>query len=345
MFFFESHDSQISETRITKLLNKVDIYLPEFTSWEKTHLRLLEISSRGYLTKEDFQFFKDNNLTIEDNFKPNEKLNKESLEKLVNNIKPEINGKFWLLQIAKRLLGKNKIIGLIDVPRDSNLYTLTEKAITSLYKFRYSLIKKNYSFEQALEKYNKILKDFAITCLQKRDEFMLKNLPRVIRELIENNPSLQIKAKNKKPINILIVLGASHTWIWHNLNKAGFKTKAEFEAFPVVHDFEHEIIRRYRFGKKVSQELLAKTLLATMFKFEFLKTRAFDTLMYKTYFHITPHIRRIINALTIDDLKKIYERHRAFYKDPRQAKETPLEIWSEFIAKNKNSPKQFTENN
>lgn len=94
-----------------------------------------------------------------------------------------------------------------------------------------------------------------------REEFMLSQIVPQIKEVLEENTTL----KEKPQLHILLLLGSTHTGIYHRLKERGITTTHKFSTQPVIYSHEDEAIRSLRFKKEMDDTLVARALLEIVF--------------------------------------------------------------------------------
>ncbi len=346
LIFFETHHSKRSVEQLPELIKEADIYIPEEPGWTQEYLHILQGISRGYFTEKDMEIFEKTGCEIVKYFKANEKIRKKDITKLMK-IKPfktyTKRMKFYWSTILENLLGSGKIISFIDIPYESDIYARDSEIYKDLIEISYGFYPptEDLKFEDLLDKLNNVAKEISEIIVSKREEIMLSNIPKTISEIIQNNPHLEEKAK-KDGIKVLIVLGAAHTAVLHYLKREGiklenfeFSVESKFEKIPFVYPFFEKIVIRYRFGKEVSRELLAKALAEIMFFRQFERSRFFSLISSESMSDLAAYIRDIINPATFDDIKQLYEEIKNIYKkhhkNPKKAKKLASKVWLESI--------------
>jgi hypothetical protein len=93
--------------------------------------------------------------------------------------------------------------------------------------------------------------------LDKRDEFIIEQLPLKLKRVLGENPSL----KEKEQLNVFISIGVLHTRLYHALKQELPRTTRDFPEKPFVFDYDDEAGRNILFGKEVDEELARATIL------------------------------------------------------------------------------------
>jgi hypothetical protein len=115
--------------------------------------------------------------------------------------------------LLRALKGTNKPVRLIDLPADHPDAAI----LKNLYHGDPDMTKEDIEITKA-------------TLQDKREEYMIEQLPQTLLDFIEERPGLiQEKLENKEPINTLLFLGARHTRIYDAIKQANPHSKA-FDA-------------------------------------------------------------------------------------------------------------------
>lgn len=162
---------------------------------------------------------------------------------------------FWLHQM-EAIYNTNKQIVFVDTPRGYNFLNKEPRPLSLSSDFPKALtnmrtyIKKNADFQK------------------EREDYMLSQLKPKLRALISDNPVL----REKPVLKVLMLLGAFHTRLFHELKKVE-DVKEGFSSQPFTYDFITEGVRRETFNKNISNELVAKMLLSAVFAILYLDLR------------------------------------------------------------------------
>ncbi len=354
-FFLESHYSRASRKQ-SELLKEAPIYIPEIFAWTFTHLCIYQAISRGHFTKEDIKLLKEENYLPEDlikQFQPGKKLNKEDLEKIADwfakrgaNLKPYQYVFEYYLTIFETLLETNKKIKIADIPAGSEI----EK------KYRENLVKQSPSLKEAIYSSQEITFESILEILkewlrknfeilqQDRDRVFVINIPKIISQLLEEDPDLQKKAK-KEGIKVLVSLGSMHSRVGEILKDIGFNVEIHHEATPFHIGFQHEVIKKWMSKEEVKEDLLAKALVEKMFEIMIHEidpgsewSERFLRLYYEAYSKFAEEIRNLFSKVEIDKVKDLFNKIKNVYKsnhDDETLKEALRKVWDEFIEQQK----------
>lgn len=131
-----------------------------------------------------------------------------------------------------------------------------------------------------------------------REVLILSNLKDAVIQAAEKIPDL----KSKDELNILLTLGSSHTWIYQILEKHGFSVHRDFSTNPMIFGFEAEAIRNIRYGKALSNELVANMVFSNLIE-QYLPNGMNPE---DSFDKITPFIRRGSSAFSIGEKTALY---------------------------------------
>ena len=372
----ETHASKFSLEKFKELIKNADILLLEFTGWSKEHLTVLQAISRGFFSQTDLEALK---TIIERKFiklyiEPALKFVREKAPKHENWVKnytedwtklqTKYGGKIiqpgekltnedlkvlfrfyplgfppGAINILPFLLNTNIRVSAIDISHDDPEYFHLQEIDENLEKINLELITKK-SFVEILKIYKEEIEKFAKSA-KERDIIMVKNIAKILSDLIENDAKLREKAEKEK-LNVLIRLGGGHAPVFYALqhvfkNKENYSAKAIFETWPFVYGFEDKLTKRYYYDLEANEELIAKALMVKLFENEFLKTNFAKVIIEKeTNLHEwNKSINEKLQPTSLEDLKSLYEELKNFYirKNKEGLKGSPLEIWPEFFKK------------
>lgn len=79
----------------------------------------------------------------------------------------------------------------------------------------------------------------------RRDEYMLRQLPQVVKTFLHDNPTVA----TKEQVHVLLFLGGIHTRIYHALQEASPDSTRVFSKKPFIYEPENVAIRKILFGK------------------------------------------------------------------------------------------------
>ena len=144
--------------------------------------------------------------------------------------------------------------------------------------------------------------------LEAQREAMIKiNLKSKINEFLKDNP----KYKEKEELNVLVKLGAYHTRIYQEMLTEGQSVSREFSAMPFSLPYLMEAQRRIVFGKDLSDEIVAKSIIATDLIIYLMRLTNDSSSAYAA-------LRRILDKFTLEDIKEISEKCGQAAKDRKQ---------------------------
>ena len=275
--FHGAHGSVQDARAIEPVFRQCDIIIPEGLGWTPKHLTVANAISVGELIP-----------TTEAVGQLGIDLSKEGYER----------------QLLKMVYGSHKPIAYIDYPAEDEEEVGNQRSVgrfIGMIPLWWVLSK---SFEYKIESIKLNLEDFAQSD-KKREDYMISMLQPIIRRTIANNPSLSQKAQQEGQLNTLLILGAAHTAVSHSLERQGFKVSREFSQKPFVYPYFVEGIRRYRFDKKVDNDLAARifieVVIASLFRKEL--QNAFSESIQDGKF-----TRGIVSRLSYQDIKTMSDQ-------------------------------------
>jgi len=207
-------------------------------------------------------------------------------------------------RLLRALHDTKKEILLVDVPSDHEL----SGKLDGLTKAEKITLEK--SFSETLSQIRQAGKDWA-NFLVARDNFISKNLKKAL-PVIQNMP----KFKNEKEINVLVMIGASHTRLFEWAQTNAEMSSQEFAQKPFVYSFWHEAIRRY-WMQKDNQYFPTKNVPESDDRL--IASAAFQLLIENLYARelrnvssmtvVMNHIlRRIIGNFSFEEIKETFEK-------------------------------------
>ena len=223
--FYTPHATAEDAAKMRERFNAADVYIPELAAWRKEFIIMFRSLSSGKLNPEEF-------------------LSRVS-----------ISDKGWESGVDEMLYNSKKPVTFIDLPYSRRLFRNIEK----FESFESVVIKSTSNFGSLLDSLRNRLREFA-EFQKERENYMLTQFPIKMRELLEIYPQL----KEKKQIKVLLSLGFYHTSVYNNIKKQGGEINREFSTMPYVYGFGSEAMRRYGFGKDVSDELAANMFLENL---------------------------------------------------------------------------------
>lgn len=262
--FFSEHFRKEDAAGLAEKLATVDIYIPEIAGWDEKLGKRLNDVSWGRMTPEELWAYGD-----------------------------YMSNAFQDAEV-RALFGKKVLVHCIDISlSDSPIETLTE-VLEDLYSFDYA-----DTFETALKKKKAAIKRFA-DVQKERERHMAENLV-ILIDRISHRQIPELSARNQ--VRILFHLGSVHTYIYHRVREEDPKTKKYFKTNPHIYNYEQEAVRRYIFGKEVSDDLVAKVMLEHIFS-------QTGKLSYATQKGNAANERATIGKLSIEQIKELYEEKR-----------------------------------
>ncbi len=223
--FFSPHGSAKDLKGFEELLQSADIYIPENASWTAERLKVFQDVANGKIHPDTLQFPK----TGMEGFA------KKQMELLYNS---------------------RKVITFADVPRGHEL----DEQIRNQKRFNPAFVMKQIqSFPTLLMILQGQEREYQ-DVENKREQFILRQIPKAVRSAFKNSPEL----KQKQKLEVLLSLGAMHTPIFQVLKGKHPETTRRFNRIPFVYDYAEEVRRRIKFNKPIDQLLMAKMALEHM---------------------------------------------------------------------------------
>lgn len=193
--------------------------------------------------------------------------------------------------IHKMIYNTKKPILLADIPRSDELKALFELD-NEIFEHGLGLFEQG-KFQRSIKKLRLFVKRDAMHQLQ-REEKIKQNVKNELNSFLSTHP----KYLNKKQINVLLSPGGLHTKFYHDLKKHGTNISREFSESPFTPPSITEATRRSMFGKKITDELLAKSIMEDLL-YPYLKESSNNSAK------IVQAIRKISKRLTLKDIKQI----------------------------------------
>lgn len=224
-FHFGPHATEDDARALRPQLEKCDIFIPEMYGWSQR-------------TK---QIYNDVSLGKTDLF--------DAVEQVGGNY-PQ-----YKLNVFEELHGTNKAVAFADIP-SGHPSLEEEKKLDDQEEIV------NTDFVTATKKKMETAKAKA-AFISQREGYMVDNLPKIVAEILANNPELAAKSN----VNVFLQLGSTHTRVSHFLQKEGYVIGVR--EFPEKEysfgGYGHELTRRILFNKPVSEELLARSVIEDLF--------------------------------------------------------------------------------
>lgn len=243
---YASHGSAEDVAGTEDHFKNSDIYIPEVFGWDESYLHIYRSLSEGEISPEQVLVGPAENGRF---------LKQEEAEKVLEKALAESDPmkRMELEQFQSRLdmlYESHKSIIFIDLPDGHPLQKLTNTE-------EYTTLEFNKNFGSVLEKISKELQEDA-RLNKLREEYMAEQLEPNLKFAIEH---YYPKLKDQETIKVLITLGAFHTGLIHLLKEKSVEAKMHLSNSPFIFEYINEATRRYRMGKEVDQELLAKVFL------------------------------------------------------------------------------------
>ena len=276
-FLLSTHGSGREIRKFEKLLEKADVYAPEFVG--------LDAEDRIEIRK-----LSDNKVTLEEFLdKFTSKYEKYGAKKIFGA------GRFFY-EMVRSLAGSKKPLMFIDMPKES-IESLADirKLNDAAKQFE------GGKFEQSLINLRKILQDLVNKNVIGRERFIVENLKENAGELFATYPELILK----KRLQILITFGSIHTTLYHDIKRTFPKADVsrEFNFMPYIYATVHEAARKLMFGKPLEEETLARAILGLI-----LIIRILQKLQPNDSEAVALAERKIVSKLTIAEIKTISQR-------------------------------------
>lgn len=276
-FLFSTHGSEREARKFKKLLERADVYAPEFVGLDAED-------------KVEIRKLSDSKISLEEFL---EKFTKKHEERGAKKIFS--TGRFFY-EIFKSIAGSKKPLMLIDIPNES-MGSLDDlgKLNDTVKQFERG------EFEQSVINLRKIFQDLVDKNIIRREKFIIESLKENADELFTTYPELALK----KRLQILITFGSIHTALYRDMKKAFPEAdiSRDFNFMPYIYSTFHEAIRRLVFGKPLDEETLAKSILGLI-----LVARVLQKLQPNDNEAVAIAERKIVSKLTIAEIKTISQR-------------------------------------
>lgn len=278
--FLSAHETAEDIRGFREAFEETDIYVPEIVGWTMDDLRLFRNLSAAHRPDKSRG---ERDKLIEENF--------ESLTP---------DGNEAQLEELETIYCSGKPIIILDIPRDSFLYQerlLLDDLLVGVDKdfvggnFNGSLAKvRNYE-----EKYAEYQKQ--------REEYMVSRARTEIEKLIQATPALRSKTERGEKLKVLIKLGRVHTGVYHQLRKGGEEAREKFKELPLIFSYVEEMSRDFFFGKKSSDELIARCLMQAFLA----DLDVFGKMISEDNDKIFRVLRKLVSVLSLQDIKDVSE--------------------------------------
>lgn len=276
-FFFFTHAGETDAQKIGEKIKSADIYVPEAAGWSEETLDVLQRVAWGKMTPTEFLL---------------------SVGIFESEMSDPVN-QSRLAQL-EAIYNSGVTIRVVDIKEDDPLF----KALDANIQARNQIIGFYTDFSSLLSRFRANLEEFA-AIQYKREEVILKNIEKLKGEIIADVSSGGFTSK--KDVRILFSLGAAHTLIAHKQALATKNAVWSFAALPLVYDFEAEVFRRTLFGKKISEDLLARSLVDRIARGVVYPQLPSIT---KDYNKIIRFRRFVLSRFTRADIDEIFQKAR-----------------------------------
>lgn len=261
--FYAPHRTAEDTKGREKLFGEADVYVSEGLGWTDETLESLNEISRGERPPDSF-------------FQPNGFKNKE-LRLIAGSLKP---------------------IVFCDIPEGHPLVRRIEDSFRLENTARRDFY--NGNFDRAMTEMRDSMQEEA-EAQREREAYMESQIRPKIEDVVRNNPTLQNKTKRGDKIKVLMGIGALHTPIYQDLKKEkpnGVEPQARFNELPYVFRCRGEALRRYRFGKEVGDELVARSFIDNIIGSAILHLSDSTALIIRVS-------RRLAGKLSLNDIREI----------------------------------------
>lgn len=224
-FFFSSHGKAEDLFGLAEELSKgTDIYIPEGVGWDERWQNMYRQISEGTKDPEDMQ-----------------EAHKRS--------HPEI------LEELRILYNTGVDVLFADIGRDDIMFdSIKSAAFEDFDEAHYAFDSGEY--DKAKFAFQEAVAEFAYFDLL-REQQIIDQIQVGVDVFIRDNPEY---ADNPRP-KVLIRLGAAHTLVYHAFKNDDPKTSAKFHHMPYIFSHFGEMIRSVKLGKKVNNNLIARSFI------------------------------------------------------------------------------------
>ncbi|MBI4114285.1 MAG: hypothetical protein HY445_00395 [Candidatus Niyogibacteria bacterium] len=300
--FFSYHETGRDKQKLQESFSRSDLFIPEMAYWTPESFRLYQKISKGLIEPE------------------------RALKSF--DITPETYPFYYSkLKELNIVFGSKKPILFIDVPLG---HPIQESAGLIEREARQNFLEAGADFKKVL----RCIKEYGqaeARLSEEREKFILGQLADKLPNSIAHDPAL----KDKKPVRVLMALGATHTAIYHVLKKIAPKTKRMFSTKPFNFDLSLEGERIYRFRnnqKEISDDLAARILLSGYMS-DFIKNILWqhnDSSKIKENLdnnEFAKTIRKIVNTFSYQEIEEFFlgsQEDETFLEAKMESKGFPL---------------------
>jgi hypothetical protein len=271
-FLFTAHGTEEDLRRLKQALDQADVYAPEFTLLSEFESQFQEVSD-GTMAPRDV------------------------LELLQARLKGGLPFPGAIAEMLNVIYGSHKPIVSIDVSDDFITQDFTERRNRE----SANMEKMVACFEEGkTQEAISILRSFA---KYMADEFMKRREEDIVKNFKEKMNNVRVKfpeLARKSELDILVSFGSAHTSLARMFEKElGLSVSREFNAMPYLFLSIHEAIRRYQYGKEVTDDLMLHAILEVMYIGTFLSKVSQDSEAQGVVG------RKILTQLTSEQIKNI----------------------------------------
>lgn len=267
--FYGLHGTEEDSPGLEEKFKEADIYVPELANWVGSSFWLFRDLSQGVISPEEF----------------------------VKEIKvpPYIMG--FVKKQARMIYKSGKPIIILDLPIEHEINSkLSEHARADNDDL---LPDGNTPFTKKLSQLKIHIKK-ETDLHSSREDFMIVQLTKQVKEVLQIRPEL----KNKEKLKILMFLGAAHTRVYELLKDYGQEVNRTFSHEPFQFSYGVEGMQRYSRGMEIDNELAAKIALE-MFVGDFFYG-LFEDASVDNH-DLQAYIRKVVGIFSFEDIKRIFE--------------------------------------
>lgn len=272
-FFLSWHTTAQDKEALVEKMKNADVFSPEGFEWTEKTKKFFTDVSKGKITPID------------------------AAKKF------HLAGKSSLTGTINALYNSGAYIEFFDIKEGDPLAKEVDEAHSDL-----EVIDATKPFHQSVENYKEKIKKYAQAQL-KREAHIISRIEDFSNKIKRGEiPQLE----GKRNVRILLSYGVLHTGLRHD-NKHGLNAKWSFGKLPIIFNPATEAMRRYMFGKEVSDELSAKAFMSALTYDHFLGLLpGFDSQKKSAF------VRKIMDGLSLDKLSEMFEEIKKvdfeFYK-------------------------------
>lgn len=270
--FYGAHGSAIDLRNVRGSFENADIFVPEILGWTPAHLLYFNAVSQGRITPQD------------------------AVNVFASGTAHYVMAADAVLEEFEMIYKSGKPIIFADVPVGHPLENRFLQLMTSGFKI-------DRNFDQTLQNVKGHLQAFATLDVE-RENYTLSHLQRTVEQAAKATPALRRNVRKNRKVKALLFLGGSHTRVLHQLRDTGFDVRATYSYHPFPYAFSQETVRRYVYGKEVSDEQAAKSYVDLMVLQPWLQTITRD------FSKIAQYIRRALSGFTLEEIRMLFEESK-----------------------------------